>query len=344
MLSQNEWLSLEENYALHFTRQSIKPIAGGDVNQAYQVASGATHYLIKKINLRTYAKEYRANPEEIRCSLRFIEAVCRQYLPDGHVIPAISGHHGPIFEVNHVVYLLYPYVEGRIIENQALSLDQVGKIARQLKQIHQQTIHYDAVFSQNKYHRYVNVGLALAHHPFWGRFKTSLTRAPGLVRLKKAVRFMAEHCIEFDTSVRTMAMNPVCHNDLKPKNVLWGKDGQYWIIDWEAACDFDHQADYLDTLLAWVIEDHEGKLRINSNKVYAFQQQYFINPDGLQAAVYVVLLKWYFWWYFCLAKLVKHPLKIPHYWHHAQLALKYINLIIDHRDLAFLKTRGKDQV
>jgi thiamine kinase-like enzyme len=131
----------------------------------------------------------------------------------------------------------------------------------------------------------------------------------------------------------------VCHNDLKPKNVLWNKNKDFWIIDWEAACDFDHRADYLDTLLAWCIEEKSGVFTINPDKVIVFQDTYYIAPEELPHAMNIVILKWYFWFYFCLLQWMKHPMKIPHYASNAKIALGYLNLLIDKRDLGFLVTR-----
>jgi len=158
-------------------------------------------------------------------------------------------------------------------------------------------------------------------------------------QIKKITRFILDTQDDLEQSINALSLDSVCHNDLKPKNVLWNKNKDFWIIDWEAACDFDHRADYLDTLLAWCIEENAGAFTINPDKVIAFQGPYYMAPEELHHAMNIVILKWCFWFYFCLLKAMQHPRRIPHYAYHAKSALGYLNLLIGKRDLEFLATR-----
>lgn len=336
MLSRNELMLIEKNYSIILDHNKIKPIPGGDVSLAYQIQSADNHYFIKKIKLDGYIQEFNATTEDIKKSLSFIETICKEQSRFGNVIPAMEGQAGVYLEANNSLFILFPYIEGKIIENKAITNEMIASISQRLYTIHHEKIIYDKAFSQKRNSYFLTAANLLIQHPLWPKLETTLSRLPFFPRIKKTIQFMADNKKEFLYSLQSMSLDVICHNDLKPKNVLWNTDKQYWIIDWEVACDFDQQVDYLDTLLAWCIEEEKGSLRINPEKVAAFQKAYYLFSYQMYDAMNVVIIKWYFWLYACLIKIVKNPTKFLNYWPNVSRALRYIELLITHRDLSFL--------
>lgn len=339
MLTRDELILIEKNYSLELLPKKTTYVSGGDVNEAYQVQSATHSYLLKKIQVSEYEQIYNLTQHEIKTSLSFVEGICREQQPFGNVIPALEGKSGVFMENKNCFYMLFPYVNGSVIENQAIDNEMINQISHKLFQMHHETISYDLVFSKQKNAHYIQLAHMLVQNVCWAKLDMILKYLPFFEKAKKITRFIHATQNDLEQSIDTLSLDSVCHNDLKPKNVLWNKNKEFWIIDWEAACDFDHRADYLDTLLAWCIEENAGVFIINPRKVSAFQEPYYIAPEELRHAMNIVILKWYFWFYFCLLKGIQHPTKTLHYAHHAKIALGYLNLLIDKRDLGFLTTR-----
>ena len=96
----------------------------------------------------------------------------------------------------------------------------------------------------------------------------------------------------------------ICHNDLKPKNVLWQESGEFWIIDWDAVGLFDLAADHLDTGLSWATHFADGKLEFDAQKMAAFFQEYPLHDmDKFENSLHLVTVKWCYWLVFCLRRL-----------------------------------------
>ncbi|MCL9683046.1 phosphotransferase [Legionella maioricensis] len=339
MLTRDELILIEENYSLELLPEKITYMPGGDVNEAYQVQSATNSYLLKKIELSEYARVYKATQDEIKTSLSFSEDICRKQQQFGNVVPALKGKSGVFVESKNYFYMLFPYVDGSVIENLAIDNEMISRISHKLFQMHHGAISYDQDFSKHKSAHFLEVAHTLVENSYWAKLDKVLNYFTPFEPIKKITRFILDSQDGLEQSINALSLESVCHNDLKPKNVLWNKDKDFWIIDWEAACDFDHRADYLDTLLAWCIEENARVFTINPDKVIAFQGPYYIAPEELHHAMNIVILKWYFWLYFCLLKGMQHPTRIPHYAYHAKIALGYLNLLIDKRDLSFLVTR-----
>ncbi|HEH5972704.1 TPA: phosphotransferase [Legionella pneumophila] len=336
MLSKAVQRKISAHYKVDLSHASISSLGGGDVNVAYKIRTAQESFVLKKIQLNVYAKEYQASLDDIVSSLYFIESICRNLSIQGNVSTAVEVLGDPFLILKDAAYILYPFIEGKILENENITCNMVSLIAKKLYQLHHCPQIYDKEFSEKKFRLYKEIGLSALQHPHLKKIHTILNIIPLLKRLNRILTFFNDNQSRFQQAVKNMSCETVCHNDLKPKNVLWTTPELFWIIDWEAASDFDHKVDYLDTLLAWSVEAKNKILDINLSKVLAFQKEYFIEPRILRDAVYVVLLKWLFWFYFCLSKTLKHPYRILHYRYHASLALDYMELIIGKRELNFL--------
>ncbi|KTC88772.1 phosphotransferase [Fluoribacter dumoffii] len=333
MLNANEVKQLESNYDIQIIPQEIYSVSGGDINSTYLIKTSSGQYIVKRIALDEYVREYKTTIEDVKKSLCFSEQISKAQLAFGNAITAIEGEKGVLLETGPGVLMLYPYVEGTICEDQQISLNMVRSISRRLKTLHHATISYDHEFSSKKFAIYIDIVNQLVSHPGWNYLKL-LTIFP---RLKTVISFMRDNRELLKKSIRHISKESVCHNDLKPKNILWTKDTKdYWIIDWEAAADFDHRTDYLDTLVAWCIEKKDSGLLLNPEKVTAFQEEYYIPKEELTHATNITILKWYFWLYFCISKCFKKPKEFSHYLYHANYSIHYIEFLI-HQELNFLE-------
>lgn len=339
-MNVNDLTIIENQYSVPLKTAEIKSLSGGDVNLTYLATTKESQYIIKKIKLDTYEKVYHVEPTQVKQSLIFVEQVCHEFEAYGNIITALKTGDNVFLELDDALVMVFPYVAGTVKENLEVSTEMVGCIAEKLLQLHNTPSNYNRSFSKQKFDYYISAAQRLCQFPHWPKINRVLSNQPFLPKLKKAIDFMTRNHDKFIESLQAINAESVCHNDLKPKNVLWGKEKQFWVIDWEAACDFDHRSDYLDTLLAWSIEMNKGVFSINFDKLNHFQRIYYIAENELQHAMNIVILKWYFWLYFCLDKCLSHVTRMNHYLGHAKAALGYIVLLIDHHDTKFL-TRTK---
>lgn len=336
VLSANEIIQIEKNYSLKVNSKEIIPVSGGDVNQTYQIQTSENKYIVKKIDLKKHTKKYRASEEDIKKSICFAEDICQEQKRLGNVAPAVKGNSGIFLEVQHNLLILYPFVKGQIFENEKITNDMVTLISRRLYSLHHEKIAYDITFSRKKNSYITAGGQQIATHHLWHKLQPIVKHLPFFPRFKATFQFITENQEALLHSIQSMSVESVCHNDLKPKNVLWGGDKNYWIIDWEAACDFDHRVDYLDTLLAWCIEIHDNSFTINREKIAFFQEAYYLSVDELHSAMNIVILKWIFWFSFNLVNCIEHPGKLSQSTAQVRLALGFINLLIENLQLGFL--------
>lgn len=337
MLSSLDKQLIARFYNVNLEKARIGTVGGGDVNTTFLIELPQKKFILKKIHLEQYIKEYQTSIHEIIQSIHFSEAVCQAYAFTEHVVPAIKGENGVLLLIHDYGYLLYPFVDGSILENTQITNTMVSRIGRMLSAIHHTPIEYEKVFSEKKQYRYTEAGLAILNNRHLEKLRYLSRLLPWSRRLSRAIRYLIHNKDDFKQAIYTMSRDAVCHNDLKPKNVLWQDEENFWVIDWEAAADFDFKVDYLDTLIAWCMEDIDGKLTINQDKVRAFTKAYPIPKDAQSKNTFlIVLLKWYFWLYFCISKAFKEPREFRHYYYHAKQALRIIDFLIENQSLALL--------
>lgn len=337
MISHLDKQRIEQYFHLNLENARIQGVCGGDVNTTFLMETTEKKFILKKIHFEQYVKEYRTNVQEVMQSIAFSESVCRAFAFLRHVTPAIEGAKGVLLNIHHYGYLLYPYVNGTTLENTQITDAMAAKMANILATVHNSIIDYDKAFSEKKQQRYREAGLALLDSPHLEKLRHVGRLFPWSRRLSRAITHLIHHKDAFKNAIHRMQNHHICHNDLKPKNVLWQDESQYWVIDWEAAADFDVRVDYLDTLIAWCLERRDGILSIQQTKIQAFILAYPV-PQGTQddEVRLLVLLKWYFWLYFCVSKAFKNPREFRHYLSHASHALGVIDLLSNASTLGFL--------
>ncbi|HRD68969.1 MAG TPA: phosphotransferase [Legionella sp.] len=333
MLNKDELQNITQNYNVNFNAQQITQLAGGDVNNTYLLQSDMGQYVIKKILLEQYVDDYQTTIDEVTQSLLFIEEITRKQQSLGNVITAIAGNSGTVLHTDGIAYILYPFFQGEILENNKITLPMIKQISQRLERLHHHKFSYDNKMSQQKFNRFINVGRSILDSPILSRLDNIKYLIP---KLKPIINFITENKASLSESIKLCTPESVCHNDLKPKNVLWASEDNFAIIDWEAAADFDHRTDYLDTLISWSNELDNNRFILIHEKIQAFQEHYFIPKNELNYAMDLVILKWYFWLFFCISRAKAYPGKFVHYWKQGNLALKFIEFLIKHRDLSFL--------
>ncbi|MDP3268675.1 MAG: phosphotransferase [Legionella sp.] len=333
MLNKAEVQNIAQNYKVDFDTHQIIPLTGGEVNSTYLLQSDMDKYVIKKILLEQCVDEYQKTIDEVALSLHFVEEITRKQQPLGNVVTAVSGDTGSVLQNANNAYVLYPFYPGEILENNKITLHMVKQISQRLKMLHHHPFSYDHELSRKRYTRFFNIGHAILDNSLLNDLISIKRLVP---KLKPIINFITDNKSSLADSINLCTPGSVCHNDLKPKNVLWASQNNFAIIDWESASDFDHRTDYLDTLICWSNQKEQDQFNFTPHKIQAFQEHYFIPKKELSYAMDIVIIKWYFWLFFCINKARSYPEKFLHYLEQSNIALKFIEFLIKHRDLSFL--------
>ncbi|KTD06866.1 phosphotransferase family protein [Legionella jamestowniensis] len=327
---------IEQFWDLQINQESLRNLSGGDTNKSFLANTSLGKCVIKDINIMQYIKDYQTNREELLQSLTFVENVAKNQ--HGNVVCAVEGKKGVFLENKDNVFLLYPYRNGQILANEKIKTGMVSLIAAKLNEIHHTQENYDKAFAQQKGEKYYTIAEQLIMSKWWTLFSKLSQTTHLFPRLKSIANFLVCNQVLFFQALQEASLNALCHNDLKPKNVLWTtENNDFWILDWETASEFDYKIDYLDTLIAWSAEYSNNRLFLNPNKARAFQEAYPLMREELQLSVYLVLIKWYFWLYFCIAKSLRHPVLVFQQLALIKEAITYIECIINEKELVMLK-------
>ena len=116
MLTKNELKEIMNFFNLEFTPDSLKPLAGGDVNETYLAVDGRSRYAVKKIDLHQYKKNYNVSVEEIIESAIFCEAITKQLTSTEHAVSAIEGKQSCVLTIDKSIIMVYPYINGKPLE------------------------------------------------------------------------------------------------------------------------------------------------------------------------------------------------------------------------------------
>ncbi|WED42064.1 aminoglycoside phosphotransferase family protein [Legionella cardiaca] len=329
MLKTEELKYISDEFGLMERLQVIKPLASGDVNSAYQVACGSQKYVIKKINKERYVKDYSVELDKLTQSLLFSEQIAAQLSETNHVRSAFFTGTDCIVQTKNELILLYPYLDAIALENHSLSTDHVKDIAEFLYQLHHCQLSFDHDFAKKKFEIYKQLGEKIINLSVWNRM-SSLTH-PGYFfpTINAIANYLLANKGNLLHALENMEGTVLCHNDLKPKNVLW-KENYFWVVDWETVGLFDQAADYLDSLLAWCTLYNKDGVSMDQGKLRVFMEAYPLPEQAnLAESLNIVLIKWYFWLAFCLNKLVKNPKKFKSNFWHIRYSINFIVFLIN---------------
>lgn len=329
MLKPEELTFITQPLGLPNPLKIIKPLGGGDVNSAYQAACGSTRYVVKTINKAKYVQDYAVELEKLTESLRFSEQIASQLSGTGHVMSAYFAGDNCLVQTANDLILLYPELDAVVRENHDLSSSHVRQIAGFLAQLHRTPLQFNEALAQEKFTIYKAIGEKIITLSVWDKLSSCTHPAYFFPKINALSTYLVTHRDTLLDALSALKGTVLCHNDLKPKNVLWEND-HFWVVDWETVGLFDQTADYLDTLLAWcTVYDHRS-VSLDETKRQAFMDTYPLPTENpLSESLPIVLIKWYFWLAFCLKKLMTNPRKFKSNLWHIRYSIQFICFLMD---------------
>lgn len=306
MLTSADLHQLSRSHEMDFgSHPAISSVAGGDVSEAYLVEGHGARHFIKKTRIKSLPR-IATRPESAFEYIDFQEETVRQLGRSLPAVAALQTHDGGRFytRTRHHILLLYPAVAGTAKAVGDVSPEMLGRIARALLRLHAAQPQFNAVLARERLEQYRNIGFSVLNSSLWKVLSRIPLPRKAFPHLSCALKYIAGQNVALAQAVKDISAVGICHNDLKPKNVLWQESGDFWIIDWDAVGLFDMAADHLDTALAWSTDFSEGALEFSPEKLQAFLQDYPLpDPGKFEHSRQLVTVKWCYWLIFSLQRL-----------------------------------------
>lgn len=235
-----------------------KPIMGGYMHRIYDVRTENGRYAIKALNpaVMEGKESYDNLTISERMAGKLADKIC--------VSVANRYNDSYIQELDGQFYLIYDFIDGRIINGSELTSRHAYEIGKATAVIHStdfsdlnlvnDNVHEDRLFDWSSFLVREDV-----YEPgFYDLLKENIDKLYYLAdKMNKA-------------NARLSGNEIICHGDLYPENVLWVKDRPV-IIDWESAWFYNPWRDFLETALYW--SENPDKT-INYERLAAFINGY----------------------------------------------------------------------
>lgn len=218
---------------------NITRIYGGLIHKMFKVETGKGIYCIKILNPEVMLRKEAYN--------NFVLSETISNLAKKNGIPVscalkIEGNY--LTHLDGVYYMIFDYVEGKILKDEEITIEHCKKIGNVLANIHSlnykeieldsNVIEYKRLYDWKIYINSINFSKMLYKNTFLKNYKKYNSI------LEKA-----------NESLSKLNDNQaICHSDMDPKNVMWNYNNPV-IIDWECAKIANPERELLEVALCW---------------------------------------------------------------------------------------------
>ena len=185
-------------YRLGPLHEPVRLLMGGFQHEHWRVKIEQGEFLLKKINPKVYHGYLQ--PDYLNYSEKTAEKFAKAGIPVGH---SLKGKQGYVTELDGQMYTLSRWIPGKVIESEALTLDEITQIGALVGELHQAKIS-----SRGR-----------IEPPMWDE-------------VLGGEQFREWQSI-FQLAYRSIYVDPVMsHRDINLHNIIWHQ-GKPSLIDWE---------------------------------------------------------------------------------------------------------------
>ena len=243
-----------------------KPVRvyGGLLNRMYKVRTDNKIYAIKLLNPEVM-KRKNAKDNHI-----FAETVSNIAKDNGvSCLPAKIINGSILQMVDNYYFLVFDWFDGRAIKDEELTNDKVIKVAKELVKLH----NIDYSNQKDKCNAYYDM------NPVdWDYYLNKLENEEIKLLLSKNIKRLYELNKNAIENLEYISKNMVIsHRDLDLPNILWDKNDNLVIIDWESSGLINPSMEVIDT--AWNFSG--GQQYFDKEKYQLFAKTYKENGGNL---------------------------------------------------------------
>ncbi len=261
--------TLIEKCGLGTIEGEILPVSGGLMHKMFKVQTTTGIYAVKFLN-----PEIMKRPSAMG---NFLEAERLERILEDNEIPIVAAlpfNDKKMVSVNGQYYYVFPWLEGKITNTNAITSEQSFKVGEILGRIHS----IDTVSSKE---------LALSEIDF----ESLLARGAPLLEENISLLEDAQNKLN-EARKKLPAISVISNDDMDPKNIIW-EDGKAYVIDLECLGYSNPVSSCLNLSLQWAIND-----KFNKDHLEAFFKGYLsIYDNGFRSydEVFGIAYTWIEW-------------------------------------------------
>lgn len=259
-------------------------VKGGRTHTVYRVRTSDGFYIIKGLERGLRAE---ISYDTYRHAAAIVYVLLKHGLP---VLPALIKNDDVICEVEGQAFMAYHYVDGQMTKRSDMTVDQCCLIAEFIARMHLLQLDVPAAPVWN--YRYKSDTWQCASVFLEERHKFSL--APMITRLNERIRKTFSKYVELKSLMNTDVV--IGHRDLDSYNVLWPKENEIVIIDWDLAGYIDAAFELMYVALGFA---HVKHLEFDFIKFKAILSVYHqlrpIKTTAFQPVFYTIIVNWLNW-------------------------------------------------
>mgnify|MGYP001312498684 CR=1 FL=1 len=210
-------------------------------SRIWKVTNANSSYAIKQLS-----SDLDCSSQQVIKKYELTETLAERFKSLG--IPAVSAmakDNRYLIALGQQGYLLYPWVEGKTLSRYEVSLSHANTIAKILAKIHGMKIELPNL-RQLRFDRHSSESLNTL---FTQVIKQQLPYAHALCQLQAQIH---EANQAYHSVIPLLEKDTVLtHGDLDQMNVIWSKDNQPSIVDWETVRYINQTRDVIRTCLSW---------------------------------------------------------------------------------------------
>ena len=223
---------------LGIIEQEITRVSGGLLNRMYKVITSTGTYAVKHLN-----PEVMKRPNAIN-NHTFAERIAN--IAKTNNIQCISAYiyNGvALQELDNNYFFVFDWFDGRAIKDEEITLDKVKKVAKQLASLHQ--INFNDILNNS------NLGKNIIEVD-WNYYFQKIDD----VEIKSLLSKNFDYLEALDkkstkASLKISNNKVISHRDLDLPNILWDKEENPVIIDWESSGLVNPCEELLETAWDW---------------------------------------------------------------------------------------------
>jgi thiamine kinase-like enzyme len=276
-------------YQIGRRTSDLHACVGGLLHQIYQFQTTTGQFIIKVLNPTIIQRP------NIIDRYRITETIAKTCSKRTSVVTALTYQGDPLYCLQDQVIMLFPYISGKILEQNKISIEHIKKISEALALIHK-----------------ADIQMPLAPPVELPSPCLSNLNIPNYLKLElKACMSLVDEifkkCQQYKNILKSNTV--ISHRDCDPKNVLWDDNNQFYLIDWETAGLINKTKDVLGTALYWSFDEN---FNINRDYLRLFLNVYqqhngHIHTFEVESGLYGFLGDWVSWLDFNLSRIINHP-------------------------------------
>jgi thiamine kinase-like enzyme len=258
-------------------------VYGGLIHIMWRLKTDKNSYAIKQINVPL--------TEAIKQEFELTEQIAEKFKSLG--IPAITSIKSSgvsLLTVEDTTFITYPWIDAKALSNAAVSQAQAIKIATILSQMHSINLCVKEVGKAD--HSFYS---QVAFNDLFESAKTQKIELPDI--LHENYSRIIELNTKYIDAIPTLQNDSlISHGDLDQKNVLWDKDENPYLVDWESARLLNPTLELIMVALDWSgINTGNFDENIFLKIIQTYSANHLIDPGQVRPCLNGVLGNWINW-------------------------------------------------